>query len=224
MKSELSPARVIIADDHALVRGGLAVMLRILNSDCEVLQTSTYEQTLSLLSQSENIDLLLFDLFMPGVRSIDDIAHICRTWPDVPVVVITMEEGIDSIHSALRAGVSAYIPKSSTPEVTMGAIRLVLSGGIYLPPGAIRASSDDLGQKALSELRPSVNRSASEVTAHLTRRQIEVLNLLVLGRSNKAIAEALGLTPGTVKIHMSRIFKVLEVSNRTEAARKYSGM
>jgi DNA-binding NarL/FixJ family response regulator len=224
MTAKLPLARAVIADDHALVRGGIAMLLRILNSDCEVLETNGYEQTLALLSRTEDIDLVLFDFFMPDVRGMEDIAHICRTWPDVPIVLVTMEEDINTIHSALKAGVSGYIPKSSTPEVTMSAIRLVLSGGIYLPPSAIRPTDADLGQGQFSDPRRPIASGASEAKAGLTRRQIEVLDLMVLGKSNKAIAEAIGLTPGTVKIHMSRIFKVLKVSNRTEAARKYSAL
>ena len=224
MTAKLSLARVVIADDHALVRGGMAMLLRILNSDCEVLETNSYKQTLALLSQTEDIDLVLFDLFMPDFGGMEDIAHVCRTWPDVPIVLVTVEEDMNTIHNALKAGVSGYIPKSSTPEVTMSAIRLVLSGGIYLPPSALRPTDADLGQGKLSDpRRPSTSR-APEAKAELTRRQTEVLDLMVLGKSNKAIAETLGLTPGTVKIHMSRIFKVLKVGNRTEAARKYSGM
>lgn len=226
MTEELSPARVIIADDHALVRGGIAMLLRGLNSECEVLETDGYEQTLSLLSQTDNVDLVLVDLCMPGVRGMEAVSHIRKTWPDVPVVLVTAEENTKTIFEALKAGVSGYIPKSSTPEVTMSAIRLVMAGGIYLPPSVVRTSDADLGQgsgRAPEQWRLAGS-GASEIKSKLTRRQIEVLDLLVLGKSNNAIADALGLTPGTVKIHISRIFKVLEVSNRTEAARKYSGL
>ena len=224
MNTELSPMRVIIADDHALVRGGIALLVRMLNSDCEILETNGYDQTLAVLAETDNIDLVLFDLFMPGVRDIEDVAYICRTWPDVPIILVTVEDDISTIHSALKAGVSGYIPKSSTPEVTMSAIRLALSGGIYLPPNAIRSTDADFGQSAPTDTRRPRSSSNPDVKALLTKRQIEVLDQIVLGRSNKAIAESLGLTPGTVKVHMSRIFKALNVSNRTEAARKYSGL
>lgn len=222
MNNDLPPMRIIIADDHALVRGGIAMLVRILNPDCEILETNNYEKTLALLAETEGVDLVLFDLFMPGVGGIEDVAHICRTWPDTPVVLVTVEDAISTIHEALKAGVSGYIPKSSTPEVTMSAIRLVLSGGIYLPPNAIRATDADLGQTAQTDPRRPAGNGNADVKARLTKRQIEVLDQIALGKSNKAIAEALGLTPGTVKIHMSRIFKVLKVSNRTEAARKYT--
>lgn len=222
MNSDLSPTRIIIADDHALVRGGIALLVRILNADCEILEANSYEKTLSLLAETDNVDLVLFDLFMPGVRNIDDVAYICRTWPDVPIILVTVEDDISTIHSALKAGVSGYIPKSSTPEVTMSAIRLVLSGGLYLPPNAVRSTDADLGQDRVTDTRKPISSGDPDTRARLTKRQIEVLDQIVLGKSNKAIAVALGLTPGTVKIHMSRIFKVLNVSNRTEAARKYS--
>lgn len=204
------------------------MLLRIINSDCEILETNGYEQTLSVLSTTENIDLVLVDLFMPGARGIESISNICQTWPDLPVVVVTIEENMQIIFEALKAGVSGYIPKSSTPEVTMSAIRLVMSGGIYLPPNVLGESDVEfwsrlsLNQNQDLKQRHYRNSRSFDFKAKLTKRQIEVLELLVLGMSNNAIAEALGLTPGTVKVHISRIFKTLDVSNRTEAAHKYS--
>ena len=199
------------------------MLVRILNPDCEITETNSYEKTLKVLTELDNVDLVLFDLFMPGVSSIDDIRAICEKWPDVPVVLVTVEETSSMIHKALEAGASGYIPKSSTPEVTMSAIRLVLSGGIYLPPSAFRATDAQLDQSYPYSGSVSVDTADPKIKESLTKRQCEVLDLIVLGKSNKAIAEALGLTPGTVKMHMSRIFKVLNVKNRTEAARKYSG-
>lgn len=223
MNQDISPLKVIIADDHALVRGGIAMLVRILNENCEVIETNNYEKTLSALSETDNVDLVLFDLFMPGVSSIDDVRALCANWPDVPVVLVTVEENSAMIQEALNAGVSGYIPKSSTPEVTMSAIRLVLSGGIYLPPSAIRGAEIQSLQEYPFSDAISGNAAQAKVKKSLTKRQCEVLDLIVLGKSNKAIADALGLTPGTVKMHMSRIFKALNVKNRTEAARKYSG-
>lgn len=221
MDNELAALRVIIADDHALVRGGVAMLVRMLYKDCEIIETNDYTKTLEALSNEQEIDLLLLDLQMPGLNGIEDIVHICRKWPDVPVVLVTVEENNSIIHSALKAGVSGYIPKSSTPEVTMSAIRLVLSGGIYVPLSAIRSTGGDDGGPApadLTEAKPAATKPG------LTKRQCEVLDLIVLGKSNQAISEALGLTPGTVKAHLCRIFKVLNVKNRTEAARKYASL
>lgn len=223
MNQDISPLKVIIADDHALVRGGIAMLVRILHEDCEIIETNNYEKTIAALSETDDVDLVLFDLFMPGVSGIDEVRTMCANWPDVPVVLVTVEENSAMIQEALKAGASGYIPKSSTPEVTMSAIRLVLSGGVYLPPSALRGSEIPSFQDYPYAEAISGNVAQAKVRESLTKRQCEVLDLIVLGKSNKAIAEALGLTPGTVKMHMSRIFKVLNVKNRTEAARKYAG-
>ena len=226
MEKEQPAPRVIIADDHALVRGGIAMLMRILDKNCEVIETNNYDRTLAALSEHRDIDLLLLDLLMPGLHGIDEIVHICRTWPDVPVVLVTMEENNKVIQAALKAGVSGYIPKSSTPEVTMSAIRLVMSGGIYVPMSAIRSvdPSDKNEGFAVDDRRELGAPSAVLGKPGLTKRQCEILELIALGKSNKAISEELGLTPGTVKVHLSRIFKALKVKNRTEAARIFSSL
>ena len=221
MDVEHPAPRVIIADDHALVRGGIAMLMRILDKDCKVIETNSYERTLAALSEHQDIDLVLLDLLMPGLNGIDDVIHICKTWPDVPIVLVTVEENNSVIQAALNAGVSGYIPKSSTPEVTMSAIRLVLSGGIYVPMSAIRSPEGASIVDDRRELGPPARPGAKP---GLTKRQCEILELIALGKSNKAISEELGLTPGTVKAHLSRIFKALKVKNRTEAARKYSSL
>lgn len=202
------------------------MLMRILDKNCDVIETNNFDRTLAALSEHRDIDLLLLDLLMPGLNGIEEIVHICRTWPDVPVVLVTVEENNRVIQAALKAGVSGYIPKSSTPEVTMSAIRLVLSGGIYVPMSAIRSADPTSRNEAFAvdgrrELGfpPVVSRKPG-----LTKRQCEILELIALGKSNKAISEELGLTPGTVKAHLSRIFKALKAKNRTEAARIYSSI
>ena len=217
------PTCVIIADDHALVRGGIAMLVNIISEKCNIIETNSYDRTIAALSETDNVDLVLFDLFMPGSKGIDGIRHICSKWPDVPIVLVTVEENSATIHKALQAGASGYIPKSSTPQITMSAIRLVLSGGIYLPPSALNTAVGTSAQTEGTLLPNQSDQAQLQANSKLTKRQCEVLDLISLGKSNKAIAEELGLTPGTIKMHMSRIFKVLDVSNRTEAARKYLG-
>lgn len=224
MNSKEPPMRIIVADDHALVRGGVGILIKTLNPGTELIECNNYEKTLAALDQPEPIDLLLLDLLMPGMDLIKSVKHICTKWPDVPVVVISVREDMQTIREALRSGAMGYIPKTSSPDVTMNAIRLVLSGGIYVPPDALQLggglnSREDQLTEQLGETATGMPARA----AHgLTVRQEDVMAFISEGRSNKEIAAELNLTPGTVKMHLSRIYKVLGAKSRTEAIAKYT--
>ncbi len=217
------PMRIVVADDHALVRGGIGLLIKTLHSDAELIECNSYEKTLNALDQSEPIDLLLLDLLMPGMDLIKSVKHICTKWPDVPVVVISVREDVQTIREALRSGAMGYIPKTSSPDVTMNAIRLVLSGGIYVPPDALQLGSGfTSSDNQLNEGFGVAANGAARAVHGLTSRQEDVMALMSEGRSNKEIASELNLTAGTVKMHLSRIYKVLGAKSRTEAIAKYS--
>jgi len=215
------PMRIVIADDHALVRGGIGILIKTLHPDTEIVECNDYQKILKVLASGEPIDLLLLDLLMPGMDSISSVQHICSTWPDVPVVVVSVQEDMQIIRQALRAGAVGYIPKTSSPDVTMNAIRLVLSGGIYVPPDALelggKSDAATAEEAAEAAAPPGWNKEVG-----LTPRQIDVLDLITEGKSNKEIAADLDLTAGTVKMHLSRIYKVLKVKSRTEAVARYT--
>ena len=224
MDTNEPPMRIVIADDHALVRGGVGILIKTLHPATELIECNNYEKILKVLNSAEPVDLLLLDLLMPGMDLVKSVKHICTKWPDVPVIVISVREDMQTIREALRSGAMGYIPKSSTPDVTMNAIRLVLSGGIYVPPDALQLGG---GYNASDGEPPDERENSSGgiqgAPAHgLTTRQVEVLDLISEGGSNKQIATELGLTPGTVKMHLSRIYKVLNVKSRTEAIAKYT--
>ncbi|MFT5113616.1 MAG: DNA-binding NarL/FixJ family response regulator [Parasphingorhabdus sp.] len=215
-QEEQANLRIVIADDHALVRGGLALMIDLATPGTEVLQANSLDQVTDILSQTGSVDLLLLDLMMPGMDGVAGIEAICKSWPEVPVVIVSVTEDVESIRRCLTAGAMGYIPKTSFPNVTISAIRLVLDGGIYVPPHVLRPSDATLDSK---EKTPSVIHESG-----LTRRQLQVLDLLKAGKSNNAIAGELGLSTGTIKLHVSGIFKKLKVSNRTEAVAIYTSM
>ncbi len=218
------PMRIIVADDHALVRGGVGILIKIIHPNTELIECNNLEKTLKALDEPEPVDLLLLDLLMPGMELLKSVKHICSTWPDVPVIVISVREDMQTIREALRSGAMGYIPKTSSPDVTMNAIRLVLSGGIYVPPNALQlgsitnSSEDSLRGSSVTAAADGGPKNAYGVTP----RQVEVISLIAEGRSNKEIAAELDLTPGTVKVHLSRIYKMLGAKNRTEAIAKYS--
>jgi len=209
--------RIVVADDHALVRGGVSILIKTLHPDTELIECNNLEKTLAVLDSSQPVDLLLLDLLMPGMDLVKSVNHICARWPDLPVIVISVREDMQTIREALRSGAMGYIPKSSSPDVTMNAIRLVLSGGIYVPPDALQLGSGYSTSE--EEISDDVGNTSDDKRGQhgLTTRQVEVMDLISEGRSNKEIAGELGLTPGTVKMHLSRIYKVLGVKSRTEA-------
>lgn len=216
--------KIAIADDHALVRGGLGILIKTLHPDTTIVECNSFDKVLRKLEDGP-VDLLLIDLLMPGMQSVESIKEICDTWPDLPVVVVSVREETQIIRQVLRVGAVGYIPKTSSPDVTINAIRLVLSGGIYVPPLAleIRGRSDDLlvSDNDGSEFGES-HSSVVTKSGPLTERQVKVLQLIAEGRSNKDVAEELGLTPGTIKMHLSRIYKALGAKSRTDAVAKFN--
>ncbi len=215
------PLRIILADDHALFRGGLKLLISMINRPVEILEANDFEQAAMHLNAGAPIDLLLLDLLMPGMNGVDGIGEICRTWPDVPVVVISVREDSNAIRQALQSGAMGYIPKTSSPEVTTSALQFILSGGVYVPPQILHLSEPSPEQQlsTLGEGEGATAEPASDSNPYgLTGRQTEVLKLMAKGRSNKDIAVDLDIAPGTVKMHVSRILKALRVDNRTQAA------
>jgi len=216
--------QVLIADDHALVRSGLSLLIKMISEDAKIIEANKFEEVVSILSTNPSIDLILLDVMMPDNDSLSGAQYICKNWPEIPIVIISVKEDLRSIRLALKSGIMGYIPKSSSPNVTVNAIRLVLSGGVYVPPHVLsqgQGSPFDAVQAPSFVLSDDTGLSNSGVLK-ITSRQKDVLELLTLGKSNKEIAKVLELKPGTIKMHTSRIFRLLGVSNRTEAVTTYA--
>jgi DNA-binding NarL/FixJ family response regulator len=155
------------------------------------------------MHRAGEVDLALLDLYMPGMSGVDGVIRFRAAFPEIPLVVLSASELAEDIHRLLAAGALGYVTKSSPSEVILGALRLVLAGGVYIPPSVLEQHSG--GDSDPSRPGP------------LTARQVEVLRELAKGQSNKQIAKALEVTEGTVKIHLAAIFRILKVNNRTEA-------
>lgn len=195
--------KIILADDHALFRGGFALLFQQLETDAQVLEADSLAQALQLASQHPDADLMLLDLNMPGMNGPAGIRLTVDAHPQLPVIVLSASETRESVHAAISAGALGFIPKSASAAVMQSAVRLVLSGGVYLPAHLIMAEATSL---------------VHEEAIKLTERQREVLRLLAAGMSNKQICRELDLGEGTIKAHIAAIFRALEVNNRTEAA------
>ena len=195
--------RVLIADDHPLVRDALARTVRELDPGADVQQVGDFEALLQL-ALAGPADLALLDLNMPGMQGITGLRQLRERLPTLPVVVASGQDDASTIRAVLAAGAAGFIPKSERAEVLLGALRLVLAGGVYVPA------------RTLDEPPAGVAPLVAGVV-DLTPRQRDVLRALSRGQPNKLIARELGLTEGTVKIHIAAILRALQARNRTEA-------
>jgi DNA-binding NarL/FixJ family response regulator len=195
--------RVLVADDHAVVRAGLAQLLGTAD-DIEVVATASNGAEAVALAAETTPEVVLMDLSMPVMDGAEAIRRIVATVPGVQVVVLTSFSDQRRILNALDAGASGYVLKDAAPEDLLSAVRTASQGGAPLDPKAARVLLD--AQRLGSPSRP------------LTGREEEVLALLAEGMANKAIARRLGITERTVKAHLGSVFQQLGVTDRTQAA------
>ena len=202
---------ILLVDDHALLRGGMKFLLRSLDADLEMDEASDGNQALELVAL-RSYDLLLLDLKMPGLNGMDALTALHTAVPDTPLVVLSAEDDPGVVRAAIEGGAMGFIPKSSTPDVLIQALRLVLAQGVYLPSTALEATQPIPATASTSEQAESTE----NVLPGLTQRQMEVLRCVIRGKSNKAIARELEVSEGTVKAHLSAVFQALGAHNRTE--------
>ncbi len=198
--------RALIADDHALVREGIKLAVQKLGDQVSVLEAADGKQVRRLVEEHEDLDLIVLDLFMPHAEGFSLLRDLCSKLPDVPVLVLSASENVTHMRKAIDWGAAGYITKAAHEQDLLEALRQVLSGGVYIPD-----MSED---EADAELPPP---PSVEEAPRLTKRQRHVLGLLCLGKTNKDIGRALGLSEYTVKVHITAILKELKVRNRTEA-------
>ena len=209
--------RILVADDHALMRAGIAATLRELDPQAQIAETADAAGTLAALEKCGGCDLALLDLYMPGAGGFELLGKLCDGYPDCRVFVISASESVSDMRRALDRGAAGYIPKSCERPLIRSAIELVLSGGIYIPAQMLGALTGNGSRAACGA--PPIARETDLPTCSsaLTDRQLDVLHLLTEGRSNKEMARQLGITESTVKVHLTAIFRFLGVSNRTQA-------
>jgi DNA-binding NarL/FixJ family response regulator len=200
---------ILIADDHEVFRFGLAQLLRQALGAERILEAERFEQALEHL-QDEDLRLAIIDLGMPGLANPDQLATIRTQRPDVHVVVISGSDSREDILAALAAGVHGYIVKSQRIQALIDKLRYVLGGEIYVPPSLAERPSPLAAQPT----RQAVSRP---MTGTLSERRRQVLKGLVEGLSNKEIARQLGISEGTVKMHIAALFRLLGATNRTHA-------
>lgn len=204
--------RILIADDHRLIVEGVKVKLAELGPDTEFTIAMDVDELRRSIQHAPAPQLALIDLDMPGADGHSHLINVMHDLPGVPVIVLSGSQDPVLMRELLDLGVQGFIPKAYSPEIMLSAVRLVLSGGVYVPQMMLHAVSPP-------DKATSVNALQMHERLHrlLTERQVEVLRLLSKGKPNKLIARELGISEGTVKIHLAAIFRALNVRNRVEA-------
>lgn len=199
---------ILVVDDHEVFRFGLVQLLRHSLGVDTIIEAGRFEHALREIDRTD-LKLVLVDLDLPGLSEVKELARLTDRRPDVRIVVVSGSDSRTDILQALTAGVHGYILKSQGSADLIDKLRYILSGEIYVPPQIARRDQREQFVEPTEETNP--------VSAELSDRQREVLQGLVDGLSNKEIANRIGVSEGTVKMHMAALFRALGVSNRTHA-------
>jgi DNA-binding NarL/FixJ family response regulator len=190
--------KILSCEDHDLFREGLRQALASLPGDVALLEAGTSREALHCLAEDPEIGLVLLDLALPDGDGLDLLATLRQRFPDVGVAVVSASEQPEDVRAAIDLGACGYIPKSASRSVLVGAVQVILAGGVYVPFPLLEAARSGAGPQ-------------------LSPRRRAVAELMVKGLTNKEIAEVLGIGAGTVKTHVATILESLQVTNRTEA-------
>lgn len=195
--------KLLVVDDHGLFREGVCQALSRLEENVVIFEASSCDQAIALVANNSDLDLVLLDINLPGKNGFEALDEVTKNYPALPVVILSASNARVDVRRALNKGAVGFIHKDTTSEIMISALRMVLAGGIYVPPNMVEHETLEQIEQAPSDL---------------TARQLQVLLFLANGHSNKVIASDLNLAEATVKMHITAIFKCLGVSNRTQAA------
>jgi DNA-binding NarL/FixJ family response regulator len=213
--------RVLLVDDHALFREGVAMLLQPMQESMEILEADSCEEAFEVLSRSGPVDLVLIDLAMPGGSGLDGLRRLREEYPGMPAVALSSSDDLSTVLGALDAGAMGFVPKSSTSAILIGALRLILAHGIYLPPSAFLAGRAPEVRPAAPGTDPAMPAdppsTCRPADLGLTPRQADVLRQILQGKSAKLIGRDLNLSESTVKQHTGSVLRALNVTTRTQA-------
>ncbi|WP_114812682.1 response regulator transcription factor [Paraburkholderia kururiensis] len=238
--------KFLVADDHELIRQGVKGLLRGLDADAQFDEADSWETLVAAARPDADHDLAIVDLHMPGMSGAASLASLLAGNPALPVVVLSAEESPDEMRAVLAAGALGFVPKRQPASVMLKAIELVLSGGAYVPmealsllgarDGAQREAApfpEEAGTTRLAgTAAPTADAPAQtsplqphqrHLLENLSPRQQDIMRLVHRGWTNKMIARELGVAEGTVKVHLSVIFRALGVHNRATAIAVING-
>lgn len=202
-----APVQILIVDDHPLFREGLKALLGALEPGARISDVGTVAEALALQQAGETPRLVLLDMNLPGTQRLDALRQVKSAFEAAAVVVVSADENPQLIRTVIDEGAAGYITKTTDPNLTIHALRLVLANGIYLPRVALAASA----------AQASAAEAAASSVPEFSSRQLAVLKCLLQGKANKVIARELGIAEGTVKAHLWAIYQALGVSSRAQA-------
>ena len=211
--------KFLVVDDHELIREAMRAALKQLDGEATILEAADSRQAMQLIEENTDLDLILLDLNLPDRDGFSVLVELRKTYPAITVVVMSAQQDHDSVVKALNMGALGFIPKSATRKMILGALQLVMSGDTYIPRQALPPEQPPSAPAPAPILQAKSETLADKVSSTdlgLTGRQLDVLALIMQGKSNKAICRVLDLSEPTVKSHVSAILRVLNVSNRTE--------
>ena len=204
--------KILIADDHPLFREAIHNVISDGFSGSEVMETADLDSALALTQEHDDLDLILLDLNMPGMHGLNGLINLRNEAPTIPVVIVSAEQDKQVVLQAITYGAVGFITKSSPRTQMTDAIQQILNGNVYLPPDIIRTGSSH-SHRRMNDA-PSI---PAELLQALTRKQLQVLERMTKGESNKQIAYTLEIAETTVKAHVSAILRKLNVHNRVQA-------
>ncbi len=209
--------KVLIVDDHALIREALNTVLTQLKRDAVILEAPNSHRAMRIVEENPDIGLILLDINLPDRDGFSVLAELRERYATIAIIVLSALNDQETVKRAFKLGALGFIPKTTEREIILNAIQLVLSGGIYIP-------SEILDGEATGASRDKQATRKSPDDLGLTDRQIAVLALLMEGKNNKAIANILDMAVPTVKNHITVVLKALNVTSRTEAVIKVGQM
>jgi DNA-binding NarL/FixJ family response regulator len=204
--------KILVVDDHSLITDALSVLFLDLDPNAEVITTRTAEQALALQQQHPDLDLVVLDLGLPGVSGTSLLEAMVAQAPEMKILVLSGQQDQRNVMRVLQLGAAGFVPKSMASETLLSAVKFVMSGGVYIPADLL----EEVNRSGMFAT-PDRPREAGPSRIELTERQEQVLSLLARGAPIKIICRELGLSEGTVKTHVTAIYRAFNASNRTEA-------
>lgn len=205
--------KILLVDDHQLFREGLVILLKRLDDNVNAVEAASCAEAFAALKRESDIELILLDVGLPDMSGLDGIAIIREQHPGIPIVVLSSQEDRGSVLHALDQGAMGYIPKTSSSDILISALKLILANGIYLPPIAFMGASPS-APSAAPVATPGSKRPGD---LGLSPRQSEVLFQILQGKPSKLICRDLNLSASTIKSHTSAVLRALNVTTRTQA-------
>ena len=221
--------KVLVVDDHPLIRAALESVIADLGEAVTVSGVGSAQAARAALAQDPEQDLILLDLSLSDAHGLDVLVELRRCHPSIPVVVVSASDRSGDVIRALDEGAMGFIPKQTPNEVLLQALRVVMAGGVYVPPVALSGDDGHRAPQGVGLMRtalapPKLHGALSLESLRLTVRQTEVLHLLLQGQPNKIIARELGLSVETIKDHVAALLRTLGVTSRTQAVLMVSQM